>query len=412
MSMDKTIKDNRLIKPKHLKIAVPVILVLALILFVIFRNPTSTYRTEKDKTTIEQVFKGPFQDFILVTGNVEPISIVSLEALEAGRVEKILIEEGSMVKQGEVILTLRNENLNMSFTDKASSYAFLTNELNNQLISVKQQEITDKQDLLTLDNDISEKKRKLEKTARLFVKEGVSEEEYLSLKNSYETAVKYRALKEQKMALDAELRANQRTQIELNMKMIKQQLDNLNVKAPVDGQLSNFSPEIGQSVSKGQSLGQINVLTSYKISANIDEHYIDRVKSGLAATFERQTEQFSLMVTKVYPQVVQGQFKVEFKFNSTLPQNIRSGQSYNISLQLGETEQAVQVARGGFFQSTGGQWVYVLSTDGSYALKRNIRIGKQNPQFYEILEGLKSGEKIITSSYETFGDNDKISFKY
>ncbi len=409
--MDKTINDNRLIKPKHLRILIPVLLVLALVLFVIFRNPTSTYRTEKAKTTIEQVFKGLFKDYIRVTGNVEPISIVSLEALEAGRVEKLMVEDGSMVKQGDVILTLRNENLNMSFTDKASSYAFLTNELNNQLISVKQQEITDKQDLLTLDNDISEKKRKLEKTARLFAKEGVSEEEYLSLKNSYETAVKYRELKEKKMALDAEFRTNQRTQIELNMKMIKHQLDNLNVKAPVEGQLSNFSPEIGQSVSKGQSLGQINVLTSYKISANIDEHYIDRVKSGLAATFERQTEQFSLQVTKVYPQVVQGQFKVEFKFNSTLPKNIRSGQSYNISLQLGETEQAVQVARGGFFQSTGGQWVYVLSTDGTHALKRNIRIGKQNPQYYEILEGLKPGEKIINSSYETFGDNDKISFK-
>jgi HlyD family secretion protein len=411
MSMDRTIVDKRFIKPKHLKIAFPAVLILALILFIIFRNPTSTYRTEKDKTTIEQVFKGPFQDFIRINGNVEPISVVSLEALEAGRVERILIDEGSMVKKGDVILTLRNENLNMSFTDKASSYAFLTNELNNQLIAVKQQELSDKQDLLTLDNDISEKKRKLEKTARLFAKEGVSEEEYLSLKNSYETAVKYREIKEQKMILDAELRVNKRTQIELNMKMIKQQLDNLNVKAPVDGQLSSFNAEIGQSISKGQSLGEVHVLTSYKITASIDEHYIDRVKTGLEATFERQSEQFDLVVAKVYPQVNEGQFKVELKFESALPLNIRSGQSYNISLQLGETEQAVQIARGGFFQSTGGQWVYVLSADGAYAVKRNIRIGKQNPQFYEILEGLKPGEKIITSSYEMFGNNDKISFK-
>jgi len=298
----------------------------------------------------------------------------------------------------------------MSFTDKASSYAFLTNELNNQLIAVKQQEISDKQELLAIDNDISEKKRKLEKTTRLFAKGGVSEEEYLSLKNSYETAVKNRELKEQKMALDSELRANKRAQIELNMKMIKQQLDNLNVKAPVDGQLANFDPEIGQSVSKGQSLGQINVLTSYKITANIDEHYIDRVKSGLEATFERQTEKYSLEVSKVYPQVNEGQFRLDLKFKSKLPQNIRSGQSYNISLQLGETEEAVQIARGGFFQSTGGQWVYVLSYDETFAVKRNIRIGKQNPQYYEVLEGLKPGEKIITSSYETFGDNDKIRF--
>jgi len=408
--MDKTIIDNRLIKPKHLRIAIPSILIFALILLVIFHNPISTYRTDKDKTTIEQVFKGPFQDFIRINGNVEPISIVSLEALESGRVEKILIEEGSMVKKGAVILTLRNENLNMSFTDKAASYAFLTNELNNQLIEVKQQEISDKQELLTLDNDISEKQRKLEKTSRLFAKGGVSEEEYLSLKNSYETAVKNRELKEQKMALDAELRANKRTQIELNMKMIRQQLDNLNVKAPVDGQLADFIPEIGQSVSKGESLGKINVLTSFKITATIDEHYIDRVKSKLTATFENQSKQYNLEVSKVYPQVKKGQFRVDFKFKSNLPQNIRAGQSYTISLQLGETEEAVQIARGGFFQSTGGQWVYVLSSDEKFAVKRTIRIGKQNPQYYEVLEGLKPGEKIITSSYEIFGDNDKILF--
>jgi len=408
--MDKTITDNKLIKPKHLRIAVPSVLILTLILFVIFHNPTSTYRTDKDKTIIEQVFKGPFQDFIRINGIVEPISIVSLEALESGRVEKILIEEGSMVKKGAVILTLRNENLNMSFTDKAASYAFLTNELNNQLIEVKQQEISDKQELLTIDNDISEKQRKLEKTSRLFAKGGVSEEEYLSLKNSYETAVKNRKLKEQKMALDAELRANKRTQIELNMKMIRQQLDNLHVKAPVDGQLADFSPEIGQSVSKGESLGKINVLTSYKITATMDEHYIDRVKSNLTATFENQSKQYNLEVSKVFPQVKEGQFRIDFKFKSHLPQNIRAGQSYNISLQLGKTEEAVQIARGSFFQSTGGQWIYVLSSDEKFAVKRTIRIGKQNPQYYEVLEGLKPGEKIITSSYEIFGDNDKILF--
>lgn len=408
--MDKTITDNRLIKPKHLRIAIPSILLFALILLVIFYNPISTYRTDKDKTTIEHVFKGPFQDFIRINGNVEPISIVSLEALESGRVEKILIEEGSKVKKGAVILTLRNENLNMSFTDKAASYAFLTNELNNQLIEVKQQEISDKQELLTLDNDISEKQRKLEKTSRLFAKGGVSEEEYLSLKNSYETAVKNRELKEQKMVLDAELRANKRTQIELNMKMIRQQLDNLNVKAPVNGQLADFSLEIGQSVSKGESLGKINVLTSYKITATIDEHYIDRVKSKLTATFENQSKQYNLEVSKVYPQVKKGQFRVDFKFKSNLPQNIRAGQSYTISLQLGETEEAIQIARGGFFQSTGGQWIYVLSPDETFAVKRTIRIGKQNPQYYEVLEGLKPGEKMITSSYEMFGDNDKILF--
>jgi HlyD family secretion protein len=411
MSMDKVVIDKRFIKPKHWKMIIPSVMVILLILFIIFRDTSSSFRTEKDKVTIDNAIKAPFQDYIRITGLVEPISLVSLEALEAGRVEKILIEEGNMVKKGEVILTLRNENLNMSFTDGKSSYAFLTNEMTSQLIEVKQQEIADKQELLALDNDIMDKQRKYEKTSRLYAKGGVSEEEFLVLKNSYETAVKNRALKMQKMVLETELRANRRSQIELKMMMVQQQLDNLNVKAPVSGQLGSLDPEIGQSISKGQRIGQISVLTSYKISALIDEHYIDRIRKGLIASFERQTDTFQLEVLKVYPQVNEGQFKVDLRFTSKLPQNIRTGQSQSISLQLGETQEAILIARGGFFQSTGGQWVYVLSADESYAIKRNIKIGKQNPLYYEVIEGLRPGEKIITSSYDLFGTNDKITFK-
>lgn len=408
--MDKQIIDHRFIKPKHWKIIIPSVLILAAVIAIIFRDPSSTFRVEKDKITVEQVFRGPFHDYIRVVGLVEPISLVSVEALEGGRVEQILIEEGSMVRKGEVILKLRNENLNMSFTDQGSSYDFLTNEMKNQLIQVQQQEISDKQELLALDNDIMDKERKLEKTTRLYAKGGVSDEEYRVLKNSYETAVKNRGLKLQKMALDSSLRDNNRAQIEMRMRMVRQQLDNLNVKAPVDGQLGSLDLELGQSVSKGQKIGQISDLTSYKITAQIDEHYIDRIRKGLAATFERQNDTFRLELAKVYPEVKSSQFKVDLRFTAGLPQNIRTGQSYNLSLQLGETQEAVQVAKGGFFQSTGGQWVFVLSPDESFAIKRQIKIGRQNPQFYEVTEGLEAGEKIITSSYDLFGDNDKIIF--
>jgi len=411
MSMDKEIVDKRWIKPKHLRIILPAVVVVGILLFVIFRDNSSTFRVERDKVTIEKVFKGPFLDFIRVTGVVEPISVVSLEALEEGRVEKKLIEEGSMVNKGDVILTLRNENLNMSFANSKSSYDYLTNEMNNQLIEVKQQEIANKQELLVMDNDIMDKQRKLEKTSRLYAKGGVSEEEYLVLKNSYETAVKNRALKVQKMNLDSELNENKRTLIKLKMLMVQQQLDNLNVKAPVSGQLGSLDVEIGKSVAKGQQIGKINVLTSYKITSQIDEHYIDRIRKGLSADFERENDTFKLEVIKVYPEVNNGQFKVDFHFTSKLPENIRAGQSYNISLQLGETQQALQVARGGFFQSTGGQWAFVLAPDGKSAVKRNIKIGKQNPQNYEILEGLNPDDKIITSSYDVFGNNEKIIFK-
>ncbi len=409
--MDKPIVDNRILKPKHLRIILPIMGLIALGLYMVLRDPSSTYLVNRDQLMLSEVVRTTFPDFIRVNATVEPGTVITIEALEGGRVEKILTEEGMKVKRGEVLMTLRNEQLNMSFTDNTSSYEFLTNELTDQLIQVKQQELNDKQSLLVEDNQLSEMKRKLDKTSRLFEKGGVSEEEYISLKNSYETALKSRDLKVKKMALDTELRANKRRNIELKMLQVRQQLENLRVKAPADGLLAKFAPEIGQSVSKGQSVGQIQVLTSYKLTAKIDEHYVDRVQKGLTATLERDGKKHSLHVSKVYPQVTEGQFKVDFQFKGSSTTVWRIGQNYALSLQLGETSEAIQIDRGSFFQSTGGQWVFVLTPDGKAAVKRNVRIGKQNPNQYEVLEGLTPGEKVIVSGYESFGDNEKLIFK-
>lgn len=409
--MDKPIVDNRILKPKHLRIILPIMGLIALGLYMVLRDPSSTYLVNRDQLMLSEVVRTTFPDFIRVNATVEPGTVITIEALEGGRVEKILTEEGMKVKRGEVLMTLRNEQLNMSFTDNTSSYEFLTNELTDQLIQVKQQELNDKQSLLVEDNQLSEMKRKLDKTSRLFEKGGVSEEEEISLKNSYETALKSRELKVKKMALDNELRANKRRNIELKMLQVRQQLENLRVKAPADGLLAKFAPEIGQSVSKGQSVGQIQVLTSYKLTAKIDEHYVDRVQKGLTATLDRDGKKHTLYVSKVYPQVTEGQFKVDFQFNNSATILWRIGQNYALSLQLGETSEAVQIDRGSFFQSTGGQWVFVLTPDKKAAVKRNIRIGKQNPNRYEVLEGLTPGETVIVSGYESFGDNEKLIFK-
>jgi HlyD family secretion protein len=196
--------------------------------------------------------------------------------------------------------------------------------------------------------------------------------------------------------------------MERNLSLIYERQEDLNIKAPVDGQLGSLNAELGQSISAGQRIGQVNVLTSYKIKAEIDEHYIDRIRRGLTASFERQEDTFHLELFKVYPEVRGGRFEVDLRFTGKLPENIRTGQSYHISLQLGETQQATLIARGGFFQSTGGQWVFVLGPDEQVAIKRNIRIGKYNPQYYEVIEGLDKGEKVVTSSYDMFGDNDKL----
>src|SRR5690606_13285293 len=194
--------------------------------------------------------------------------------------------------------------------------------------------------------------------------------------------------------------------MERNLELIYQRQGDLNIKAPVEGQLGYLDAELGQSIGAGERIGQVNVLTSYKIRAEIDEHYIDRIRRGLTATFDRQNEQYLLELFKVYPEVREGRFKVDLKFSGKQPENIRTGQSYHISLQLGETQEAILLARGGFFQSTGGQWVYVLSPDGQTAIKRSVKIGRQNPLYYEVIEGLEKGEKVVTSSYDVFGDND------
>lgn len=409
--MDRPIVDHRILKPKHLRIIVPVVGLIVLGVFVWLRDPSSTYRVNRDQLIVSDVVRAPFPDYIRLNASVEPGTVITIEALEGGRVEKILTEEGMQVKRGDVLLTLHNDQLNMSFADSHSSYEFLTNELNDQLIQMKQQDLSDRQTLLVEDNQLYELKRKLEKTTRLHEKGGVSEEEYLTLKNSYETSLKTKEIAVKKRALDAEWRANKRRYIGLKMQQVRQQLENLRVKAPADGLLAKFNPEMGQSISKGQTVGQIQVLTSYKLTGTIDEYYVDRVQKELAATLERDGKKHVLTVSKVYPQVSEGKFKVDFQLKGSQNAIWRIGQNYALSLQLGETKEAIQIERGSFFQSTGGKWVYVLTPDQKAAFKRNIRLGKQNPNRYEVLEGLTSGEKVIVSGYESFGDNEKLIFE-
>jgi HlyD family secretion protein len=238
---------------------------------------------------------------------------------------------------------------------------------------------------------------------------------YLQAKEDYEYSAQLQEINKQKMQNDSLIRITEMNQLEKELEkmdqtlvLVRERLDNLNVKAPVDGQLGMLDAEIGQSIARGQRIGQINVLTDYKIEALIDEHYIDRVRQGLSATFERQNSLFNLTVKKVYPEVRNSQFQIDLVFTDERPDNIRTGQTYYINLQLGQPEQSLLVSLGGFFNSTGGQWIYVVDPSGDFATKRNIRIGRKNPRYYEVLEGLEPGEKVITSGYDLFGDNDKL----
>ncbi len=418
MGMDKVIEKKKGIRPKHIVWGVGILVIAFLLYKVIFAETGSTFRAEKDKLTISTVEDGLFNDYITVIGNVEPITTIFLDAEEGGKVEEKLIEEGEMVKKGDVILKLRNNDLNLSIMNSESSMAYQTNELRNTQIQMEQQKIQNKQQLLQIDYEILRLARNYEQQKALFDEELIAKEDFLKAEEDYLRAKKNRELIFMKLVQDSIFRENQKIQMDqnlgnmhLNLKVVQQRREDLNVKAPVDGQLGLLEAEIGESISKGQRIGQINILDNFKIKALIDEHYIDRVKRDLPATLDRNGTNFNLKVRKVYPEVRNGQFEIDLVFDGTTPDNIRTGQTYHIKLELGESGKAVLLARGGFFQSTGGQWVYVLNEDGSEATKRNIKIGKQNPQYYEVLEGLNAGEKVITSGYEMFGTNDRITFK-
>ncbi|MCW3804419.1 efflux RND transporter periplasmic adaptor subunit [Plebeiibacterium marinum] len=413
--MDKVIEKKKGLKKKHVFWGIGIILFVALVLNISLSSHQSVYRTEKDKLTISTITDGQFNDYITIIGQVEPISTIYLDVEEGGKVEEIYIEEGEMVSQGDIILKLRNTDLNTSIMNSESQLAYHENEMRNTQIQMEQQQISNKRQKLQIDLQVVRAKRKYSQYERLFKEELVAREDYIQAKEEYDLAVKEQELTYQKMVQDSIFRSNQKIRMDESLAntraslfMARQRLDNLNVKAPVNGQLGLLDAEIGQSINRGQRLGLVHVLTDFKINASIDEHYIDRVKRKLNGTFERNDCDYSLSIKKVYPEVREGQFEVDLVFESQKPENIRTGQTYHIKLELGAPEQSVLIPRGGFFQSTGGQWVYVLNESGTEAAKRNIKIGKQNPKYYEVIEGLKPGEKVITSSYELFGENDRI----
>ena len=413
--MDRKIEKKKGLRKRHIPFIAGGALLLWLVLWLLFGDHSSTLRVEARTVSIETVQKGLFNDYIRLNGQVQPISIIQLSAVEGGMVETKLIEEGTMVKKGDVIAHLVNPMLSLSILDSEAQLAEKQNFLRNTLVQMEQERLNLQREKLNLDLDIDRKKRKYEQYQKLYDESLTSKEEFLQAKEDYEFGVRQRDLVMARQRQDSIYRGIQVAQMEeslanmqRNMKMIRERVDNLNVKAPIDGQLGLLDVEIGQSISTGQKIGQINVLSDYKIEAMVDEHYIDRVRTDLSATFERQDRRFNLRTRKVYPEVRSGQFKTDFVFTDERPDNIRTGQTYYLNLELGEPSEAVLIPRGAFYQSTGGRWIYVISSDGTTAYKREIKIGKQNPQFYEVLEGLEAGERVIVSSYETFGDNERL----
>ncbi len=418
--MDKIIEQKKGWKRAFTKKAAPYWGAAVIILFIVYlivRPNEKSLRVERENVSISEVHRGEFNDYIRINGQVKPMLTIQLSPQEGGIVREILIEEGSVVKAGDPILILGNDNLDLEILNSEAELAEKENILRNTMISMEQQKLSVRQEEMTLSMEVRRNKRTYEQQKSLYEDRLIAKEEYLKALEDYELSEQKYALIKERAIQDSLYRSVEIKQMEeslanmrMNMGMIRGRKANLTVKAPIDGELGLLEAVLGQHIPAGTMIGQINSIGSYRIESKIDEHYIDRVIPGLEAKFERQGEEYEAQVRKVYPEVREGKFQADFKFTGNQPENIRTGQTYYLNLQLGQSEEAIIIPRGSFYQKTGGKWIYVLSEDGNKAVKREIRIGRQNPQYYEVLEGLSAGEKVISSSYDNFGDSDVIIF--
>lgn len=420
-AMDKRIEPKRGIRAAFTKKALPwwgAGLFVILVLWVVFRDNSSVMRIDRNTITSGEVIMGEFNDYIRISGQVQPMTTIQISPLEGGVVQEIICEEGSHVRTGEPILRLSNDNLDLQILNSEAELAEKENILRNTMIQMEQQKLSVKQERLQLQMEVRRKERGYRQQKALYEEKLIARETYLQAEEDYMLAADRLELVRERELQDSLYRSVEIEQMEeslenmrQNMLMIRKRKDNLTIKAPIDGELGLLDAVLGQSIASGTRIGQINDLTSYKIEALIDEHYIDRVTPGLEAVFERQEEEFLAVIRKVYPEVREGKFKADFKFSGQQPENIRTGQTYYMNLQLGQPEEAVMIPRGTFFQHTGGRWIYVLSPEGDRAVRREIRIGRQNPQYYEVEEGLRPGETVLVSGYESLRDTDIVILK-
>ena len=416
--MDRQLEKKGFINRKNLVYGLVIILVLAVTGIMIFSDKSSKYNVDISRLTIDEVVLDVFQDYITEQGIVEPIRTIYLDAVEGGRVEEILIDEGNEVKKGDVILRLSNNNLLLEITNNEAQVVRAVNELRTARLSMDQQKLANKQQIIQLRKQLIQDKRMYENNKTLIAQNHISKETFEQSKESYEAVSEQLELVKENYKNDSMYRAIQISSLEASvnsmeksMGIIRKRLDNLNFKAPVDGELATLNPEIGQVITYGTRVGTINILDSYKLRVEIDEHYIARIHNGLTGECDFANQSYNAKIVKIYPEVQNGRFAVDMEFTDKVPDQIRIGQASRIRLQLGESKQGLLLSKGGFYNKTGGQWVFVVDPSGEFAVKRDISIGRQNPQYYEVLDGLEAGEKVITSSYQNFADHDKLILK-
>ena len=417
--MDRMIEKKRGFQwRRHGLYAVGAAVLLSVVGWGLFGNHAATLRVAADELTISDVERAEFKDYVRTSGQVMPIQVVQISSEEGGIVVEKVVEEGAMVRQGDVIVRLSNSALDLQILNAEAELAEKQNLLRNTQVVMQQDRLNNQTEQAQLDVDTRRKQRAYEQNRRLYEERLISREAYLQAEEDYELAQRKRSLVSRRLQQDSLYRTVQMDQMEDNLDnmrrnvvLVRGRKEKLEVRSAIDGELGLLAVELGQSITAGQRIGQLNDLSDFKVQAEIDEHYIDRVRQGLTATVSRGDRKFGLQVRKVYPEVRGGRFRCDFVFRGERPAQIRSGQTYYLDLELGRPEQAVMIPRGTFFQTTGGQWIFVLDKGGKKAYRRSIRIGRQNPLYYEVLEGLEPGERVVTSGYEAFKDNEVLELK-
>ena len=392
---------------------------LAALLVSIVLGPTaSTMTVDASDITISDVTRGKFDDYVRLNGQVLPIQVVQISPEEGGIVREKVVEEGTRVRKGDVILRLSNSNLDLQILNAEAELAEKQNLLRNTQVAMQQDRLNNRTEQATLDTDCDRKRRAYEQNARLYKERLISKEVYLQSREDYKLARRKQSLISQRLKQDSLYRHVQMAQMEDNLDnmrknvlLVRDRKNKLEVRSAIDGELGLLDVELGQNIAAGQNIGQINDLSDFKVQAQIDEHYIDRVRPGLSASFSRGGKTYRLRVRKVYPEVRNGTFRTDFVFVGERPAQMRSGQTFYVELALGKSQQATLIPRGTFFQTTGGNWIFVLDKSGRKAYRRNISIARQNPQYYEVTDGLEPGERVITSGYEAFKDNEVLVIK-
>ncbi len=416
--MDRVIAKKKWTTKRILTIAGITGLVLLIGSSYYFTSGKSKLNVDTERITISEVKNGPFQEFIPVNGVVMPITTIYLDANEGGRVDQKFVEDGTIMKKGDPIMKLANTDLELSLVNQETSVFNLLTQMQISRNAAQQNTISKLNQMADVDNAFKESERLYLLNKHLYEQKAIGLQEFRQSQIAYDYQVKRKKLTLQILKQDSvstKQEVNQAKQsfdrTQNALAVMRQKVGDLIVRAPVDGQLTSMDAEVGQNKHQGERLGQIDVLSGFKVRVDVDEHYISRIFTGLTGDFDFSDKTYKLKIKKVFTQVTNGRFQVDMEFVGKVPEGIRRGQTLQIRLALGDETKALLLAKGGFYQQTGGNWIFKVSEDGKTAYKVDVQLGRQNPDYYEILQGLKPGDKVVTSSYENYGTMQELVLK-